>query len=542
MSSPTYRPLQVRSPSYRLDQIDSASEKVTIDNDDTPLKLGYHPLTLILCIFWAGGTIALVYLLHKTASVSQNTPVLPWKYDELPTILSTIFAQFHLGITAAYLGRLTISAITLNGRKPLSPKEVFWQADKEWQNPLGIVKILTGRRKISKTTFLLIVTSVIAILTPTILGKGYPVVSLDVLVNQTTLLQTVSRDRIKDAEAYAQLSLGGGIWASGSSAPDLFNNSVYSFPKTSRDSTKNSDILFSGRTFLGDATLDGIRMQGGCSVIEDGPVNNFYGSYCQNITTDSARVQGGWNATGIIFSIEWCSNSSSWPSQWDSKTASASATTRLYVNSTDTSPNPITPAVFGVIECNATWSTGIARLDGRNLTFTNFQSVDFAPGSVNGGEAVIHPLNAAHILIAQSEPQEGTIFSDTEWLNMLGYKLDNLFDPNKNQTVVQPTIDQMATRVWYGAQHMTVALQVLYQGDPTNGTVTYHVASTGRKVDHRYAYVAWGLVGGWIVLLVLLTVMLFRRAYESDLNSSAVAKLLAERRDLIYGSTRRASL
>jgi hypothetical protein len=126
------------SPSLSSDEDvdDIHTHTLNVESENSGSKLAYHPYSLMVLLVWTAFIAVLIVLLEPSAAVATTSIYHPWYYD--PGV-STVFAQAHVAVTAIYLGRLSMSALYTPGYSPASWAELFWQADRNWQSPVGIL-------------------------------------------------------------------------------------------------------------------------------------------------------------------------------------------------------------------------------------------------------------------------------------------------------------------------------------------------------------------------------------------------------------------
>jgi hypothetical protein len=82
--------------------------------------------------------------------------------------------------------------------------------------------------------------------------------------------------------------------------------------------------------------------------------------------------------------------------------------------------------------------------------------------------------------------------------------------------------------------HMSAAIGVL-GSQPGNILSTYTVFHQGRQRQPVFVVIAGVLLSGWLTMLVLLTMRLYRRTFGDSLDSYTAARLLVDKPSLVEG-------
>jgi hypothetical protein len=430
-----------------------------------------------------------------------------------------------------------MSALHIQRHSPASWAELFWQADRNWQGPIGILSMMYGKTKmgakLSHTIMLFAFTCMIAIITPVLLAKAYPLQNIDVAVQVMRQLNIFYAPQIQAVEAYSQVAAGGGAWATGVSALNLYNSSIFIPVGTARVETEVKDFLFIGDTHGADGELAGIRTRGQCQIAVSGPVeyDTFKNQMCPQLPTvgtSEVFTVSWWN---IEVSRAWCSTQGDFTDIMNTPSSSF-ASALIWLNATD---HKLNETVQGIVMCNVTFSTGSAKLDGNDKTFSDFKEIAFYNFTMaQQGEPILHPLDAAMLALDyQSVHTHDSSLSAV--IDSLGY---NASQNGETLKYIQPSLDVMAEQIWQGAAHMGSALGLLSKEDGHAYPVTIHVSVTGRTIDGAIAKLAWVLCALWFVLLLGGTFILFRPTFGDSLNSYVAACLLAEYPALVDGYRR----
>ena len=479
--------------------------EVFIDSARNPRPTLY-PASLFIVASWTVFIAILLLLLEGSAADAARSLKRPWYYDPLPSIFLTIFAQGHSAVTVVHFSRLAASALHLPGRGPASWQELFWQVDHSWSGPIGIASVVFFRLKqyvaLSSTFFLFTATCIVALVTPVLLSRAYPIKNIVVPVEEPIRLNVFSSPHIHSFDAYAQLAIGGGAWSTRQSLIGIFNTSTFVPAGKSREEDQVDDVFFVGEIAGSVLKLPGIRTQGGCQVISNSSVDldTFDDQMCSRlprIGDKRAATVEDWNAH---ISLDWCSEYTSFSTFLSTPTSSV-ASAYIRINATNENDT-----VSGVAMCNVTLFTGTAQLDGRDGTFTDFREEAIYNGSkAQGGEPLLHPLSAALLTLTRSVYY--TNFSAQSIVYMLGYVPE---DRENEVEFNQPSLDQMVQRIWQGSTHMGSAVGLLAQRRDSY-RATFYKPSSGRIVDPLLSKVSWAMLGLWLFLAFLSTLLLFRR-------------------------------
>jgi len=242
------------------------NEPITIGVD----KLELHALSTVCITLWmfvVGGTVA---LLERAVSVSHQRTVVPWylSTDGLPPLLVTLIAQAHTPITAMHLARLAVSALSRSIGRPRTWIEVFYLADRKFAGPAGLIGVVWNmikqrfvRISLAFCAFSVVSASTFAL--PVMLQRAYLIKTFDIRTNEMVAFDTLSTQGLTFLDSYAQMATGGGGWATGQSAVELFSRTSY-VPAGKLRSNSSDDIFFAGDVRDRDAMLPGIRVQGRC--------------------------------------------------------------------------------------------------------------------------------------------------------------------------------------------------------------------------------------------------------------------------------------
>ena len=242
---------------------------------------GLHLLSTCAVVIWGlfiGATIVIHELAHRVTwkpSRSAAGGDIPWIYrpgSGLPSILRIIFAQAHGPLTAMHLARLAVNALDLPWASPNTWMEVFWLADRRWAGPVGLGTVgwtLTRRWKggASITFWSLALLSVVALATPLVLTRAYPVVTAEVVYDAVASVIEVKSSDLKEWTMSVQLQEGNALWRKGVSVNEVFSRNGFAEIGASSSSTSGS-WLFTGDPGQVEVSLSGIRVSGQCDAMQ----------------------------------------------------------------------------------------------------------------------------------------------------------------------------------------------------------------------------------------------------------------------------------
>ncbi|KAI0743198.1 hypothetical protein BC629DRAFT_1563330 [Irpex lacteus] len=506
-------------------------------------RISYHPFVAILLAVWIILVVVVVTLFERTVALSPTTTSLPWYYSTtgLPAILYIVFSQGHGLVTAMYLSRLFVSALDSHRTKPHTWMEMFWIADQNWSGPLGILttilKMARLRVRVSTAFVVFSFISIVALVTPILLGQAYPVETLDVRVHTTFNPSVLSPTRILGIDAYAQLASGRGSWTTNQTVLSLFSSVSYT-PVNQIRNTTSDDMFFTGDVLSRDVlSVPGIRIQGGCQPVDSTALPDFNNNtafiqYCkQNLDTSKSfsTATKTLGPSSLSLNVSYCADS-----EFDS-TPVPSNTSSFVWYSNSTFNGLLTESVRGLVHCNARASMGRASVYGRSLTYDSYQQDDslYNVSQAQGGEPIQPPLFGALYALLDITNGQSSI-SDAQVIDILGFA--ELKTDNQGIVYKPPSLELLADAIWSGAQHMANAVALLSRDDSTSYPAIEHVSVSGRVRRLPLFITAMALLGIWFLCLLGLTVALWRRtSLGSSFDSYVVGRLLAQRPDLLDG-------
>lgn len=520
-------------------ELDTPNEKKELSPPSTKseITLAYHPLSIAIVAFWTVLVIGLLVLLERSAALAPTTVHQPWYYsnDGLPSVLLTVFAQGHGPVTAMHLGRLSISALQFRRSSPRTWLELFWMADRKWAGPVGVLLTAVGvvqrRLRVSYPLVLFSLLSLLALVTPLVLNRAYPIRTLDVRVPQMFAPNTFTPSKLNGLDAYAQAAAGGGAWATNQTVYELFNSSTFTAVGAPRPGEPGmGDVFFAGDVQGLDTTLPGMRITGGCKAVpgQTGLDNlDAFSQFCSaHLPSVQDIGQQVVNAISLSLNVSYCSTYS-----FQAMTLPSNSSAYMWFQNTNGTGMIVGDLVAGLVQCNTYTTTGTADVFGRSLSFANFAPDPSLYVDEQGGEDPLDPLYAAiyHLNIGRSgseDDQAGAI-------DMLGY-VEVTHD--EGLYYVSPTLDGFAQAMWHGAQHMTNAFAVLTRSTDTVYAATAHVPVSGRVKANTFVAGAIALLVLWFVGVVGMTAALWRAtAFGDSLDSYAAGRLLVDKPDLVSG-------
>jgi hypothetical protein len=519
----------------------------------TGLKLEYYPFTLIIICLWLG-YIAATFTVLELAAKRRLHSIGGVGSDFFPALLLTIFAQGHSAVTAMHLARLAISTLQNPSIAPKTWAEVFWMTDQNWQGPFGVFETIMGMRtlrtKISSTFIVFTLTALVALLTPSVASRAYPLATIEyqgVVAIRATVLSPKALDFVVRR---TQLAVGAGGWISGRAAEEVYRSQAYSNIHDPNETQANK-ILFSGDLREFNGTIPGLLHYGTCSPMDaDRDLQAFarqavktgskdielFGSWCsaRNMTARPVWRQSAPNSA-YDFAYAWCGTFDSNTEQ-DWMTEKNGYTTTIVAWLTATSKNETTQ---GFVNCTSTFVTGKAELF-NNKTYQNFEwHQGFTKLNTTTRQTAFYPpLHAAFSELSRTTKTNfASNEEDISTLRMLGYQLDRPKDggSNPNETYKHPRLlSDVANSLWRGATHMNAAVNLMGSQEGEVDAVQRFVIA-GRRRSLSWIIVLIVLLSTWLTLLVLCTARMYRRTFRSYLDSYAVARLLADMPSLVDG-------
>lgn len=377
--------------------------------DSSAQRLHAYPLALLVVTAWACLVALLLIVLELAARRSPRYVHLPWYYDWLPTVALTIFSQAHGPITTMFIARISVSNLHHPGRAPKTWHELFDQADKAWSSPVYIALWPFKRSpRLSSLFVIFILQSLIAMATPILLSRAYPVQAIEVATRTSLNLDLFTPSLLEGLDAYTQISVGAGGMTSGDSILDLYNSTIYLPSNASLGTSLPYDLFIAGSTQGTDAIVDGLRIQGRCLQVTNVTNPRDIEELCSPLSSQEGQrwplqTSPNTNPQAPNITTAACANISLWSPIW-----SEPASGRLYFNSsmplnTDPAANTTRlPSINFTAACDAV-VTGIrVPVNGRAGTFDPDLVRLGSPPKGNGGEAPMPPLLVALGTLASS--------------------------------------------------------------------------------------------------------------------------------------------
>ena len=188
----------------------------------------------------------------------------------------------------------------------------------------------------------------------------------------------------------------------------------------------------------------------------------------------------------------------------------------------------------GVVRCRTRTLFGQARLNGRNMSYTNFVEDESILQQDPAMTPVLNPLSAVIWTLEQQAEIAGTpcgtIVSYTTKAQ-LGYTEST----NLGAGRAPPTPQKFAEMIWNGATHMAASLSILSRTTEIRYDAIAYASVSGYERDIMFFYGVLGLLGFWVFGLFLTTTMFLRRTFCDSMNSYVAAQILVQRPDHVTG-------
>lgn len=500
------------------------------------VPLGYYPLSLIIIILWVVFIGAEIYLLERSVALAPTVVKLPWYYsiDGLPGIFLTIFSQGHAPVTAMHFGRLAVSGLRYRSSSPNTWMELFWLTDGNWSGPVGIVTTTWATMRhglrVSFAFVMFSALTLVALVTPIVLNRAYPIQTIDVDLPTTFNPSTLSPFRLGSIDAYAEIGAGSGAWATNQSAIELFNATSYT-PAGRARNENSDDFFFAGDVQGFDTTLPGLRIQGGCHAIghsdidTDGFADLCHTTYPSFTYVPTSVMIGG---NSIALNVSFCSDSEVF-SQF--VTPSKTSAMVWFNNTAEPDGIIVGDIVRGVVRCDTVFTSGDATVYGRNLTYDHFVPNNTLYNDTQAGEPLVDPMSSALYHLSQADGANSNVLQ-AQYINLMAYSQTGNFK------YISPSLDEFAQVMWRGAVHMTARLAILSRDTTTEYPAVMHTLVPARTRDNVYFLSTIGLLGVWLLGVVILTMWMWRGAFDDSLSGYVSARLWADRWNLTGGRQR----
>lgn len=540
MTSTKYVLFSIHS-AYTLTPIHCKSQehdKEFVHKEDEKEKLALYPLSLIIVGVWIVYIIATIIVLEKAAAAAPRSVHQPWGFSALPNLMLTLFAQAHGTITAMHLARIGVSALQSPRTSPRSWAELFWLADRSWQGPVGVITTGVAMRKmkvrVSNLFVMFALTCMVALVTPVILSRAYRVGVVNVRLTTSITPSTISSKGLESVDAYAQIGIGSGSWATGLSVLDVYNSSTFVPPGQAQ--TNTSDIFFAGDIQDAEAELPGLRLRGSCQpYINDAATSvetntTSLSTFCANTLSSTGDINGNISVVhwGNRITYSYCTDVQHFVSAFDTNITESIANAYIYFDATNG-----TVSTKGMVKCQSSLSLGTALLSGSQGTFQSFQESSlYSVSKASGGEDLQDPLAALlNFLGANATASDLQAMMATQ----LGYKAFNdPYDPAELD-FTQPTLSDLADNIWVGVAHMTAGIGLLSRTSDTVYSATVQQTTFGRIRSTKFAVGAIALLSVWLVALTYATARSYRMTFSDSLNSYVAGRLLTKEVRLVEG-------
>jgi hypothetical protein len=523
------------------------------------MKWSYYPFSLIVLSLWVVYIVALFLALEYSC-----------KHPEQPSLLillkypRTWFAQGHLVITGMHLNRRGISALQDARYAPQTWLELFWFTGKQWISPVGwarttLWKAFSKRARLSGTFLLFIITVILAVIAPSLLEHAYPAVVVEAVYQQNYGVRSLAGDDTNRLDPLTQVNIGQSGWTSGLEVDQSYEGRVF-FPYTAGWPTLG-DVVFSAETNYTEAPVaPSIRFQGACQALDGGNTNLSLSEFKDMCTDRGLNIS--WNSTWdggdlkITADMASCSNLNAttvtnasvkyWALAKPNRTEHALVRLNLtdYTNQT----------TYGFIECKSNLTTGTAHLwpnttpylDGiseLSLWFDQYTQNELfndTPSFESDSVGLFWPPLFTALQLLVLPILENVTDSDSQLSNaeqfisgarMLGFTPSSEWDDKLGQFWQKPSLDGAANALWKGATHLAAAVNVAAsQNQPLELKYTSDALVLQR--NNVYFGLAIAVIATWLIILLILTMVLFRPSFSSGMDSYTVARIAAKRPDL----------
>ncbi|EIN05126.1 hypothetical protein PUNSTDRAFT_137810 [Punctularia strigosozonata HHB-11173 SS5] len=475
----------------------------------------------------------MIVILERLVSTGANNI---WYFDkETVQVMFVVFAQGHLPITTMYLSRLAISALQDPQTAPRTWVELFWLADRDWQNPFPFavrtITMVKKRFRPSSTFLVFFIISFVALITPVSFSRAWSSQLLSRLVSGTTFANSTSLALLPQVRGSSQLSNGSLMWFNGLWTGDYYDAdagldffSGGSEPIVNLNVTSMPGILFT------DQGCDAQKGSGGWSE-ED--LENMCDDLKPGATIQKSDLA---SSSGVItLHIAWCSSfyaNSTYNTAWmqEANQSDVTAFLGIKVSFTGSSSASIPD---GIIYCDTSFQTGTSDIiivddDSEWPSFMNFQPhavPNITVSQSRHADVSYHPLYAVlYYMTLQSNNPGPTVDSILEALG---------FDTNADKP---PTISEFALNLGWGAAFMANSLSSLAQ-ESTNLTYTRleYLGEVTWKKNTPYTTLTSTFLCMWFVLIVYSTFRMHKPTFSDNLNSYTAARLLADKPELVKG-------
>ncbi|CAL1711035.1 unnamed protein product [Somion occarium] len=441
-----------------------------------------------------------------------------------------------------HLARVAVSSLQYPSSAPRTWRELFWMADRSWAEPVGIAYTayqgLRLRVRTSVTFILFSTTRVIALITPVILTKAYPMRSVDVVQDIQIRPSTMSFEKMEHVDGYLQVGAGMGSWGTALLILDVYNTSTFTPPDAVREGDPE-DFFFAGDVRDATAVLPGLRLQGRCTPINassldvSNPLPSFQ-EFCHNKIPNLPWAGDGNIAPGDLnVTMHFCNNES-WASPFpDDKTTTIPNIGFTYYNYSSTGGSPPGSAL---IQCNSKMTTGTAVVSGTNHTYTSFSEQPlFNVSASTGGEPVLDPMFAMFYYLAAAADGAGDVGSMVMDAKAQGLEFQARTDTGAEETFQSPSPEDISAALWRATSHVTSGTAILSRSNDTSypAKVTRTVSAYTRLTS--FAVGAYILLAVWLLSLLCITAWAYRPTFSDSLDSYTAGRLISDRIDVVAG-------
>ena len=388
---------------------------------------------------------------------------------------------------------------------------------------------------VSMTYILFATTCIIALLTPITLTRAYSKSSVDILQTVDIRPSTMLFKNMEHVDGYLQLGAGMGSWGTALSILDVHNTSTFTPPNVTREGNPE-DFFFAGDVRDATVTLPGLRLQGGCKPTDSGTLDTIdlvtsFAEFCHNRIPDLPDL-GKIAITGsgdLTIQMQFCDNST-WASPFSINTTTISNVAYIYYNYSSTGGSPPGDAL---IQCDSKMSTGTAKVFGIDHTYISFDDQPlFNVSASTGGEPILDPLFAVLYYLGTSGSGSTTpLIRDAEICG-LGFQAET---DTQSKAFSSPSPDDIAAAFWRAVSHVTTGTSILSRSSDVSYPATVARSVTVYTKLMIWAYVAYSLLGAWLLLLLIVTAWCYRPTFNASLDSYVAGRLIAVRQDLVAG-------
>jgi hypothetical protein len=527
------------------------------------MTLSYYPLSLVVLSLWAVYIVAVFSVLEYT--VRNPEQAYNYNLQIWPKLLLTWFAQGHLFITGMHLNRLGISALQDARFAPRTWLELFWFTGKEWISHIGWARTtlwdaFRKRARLSGTFLLFIITVILAVIAPSFLERAYPAAVVEAVDRQNYRVLSLAGDDTNRVDPLTQVNIGQSGWTSGLEVEQSYEGRVF-FPYTAGQPTLG-DVVFSAETNYTEAVAPSIRFQGACQALDGGSTSLGLSEF-EDICTDrglNISWTSTWYGLNITADMASCSNLNATTVEdatvqyWALARPNRTEHALVWLNLTDYTTN----TTYGVIECTSHLSTGTAHLwtntvqylDGISeqwLWFDQYTPKELFNDTPSFESDSVGPFlpplfTALQLLVLpiveyknDSDSQLSNAEQFISGARMLGFTPSSKWDDELGQFWQKPSLDGVANALWNGAVHLAAAVNVAAsQNQPMELIERYDVP--GLRRSKVYFGLAIAVIATWLIILLILTMLLFRPSFSSGMDSYTVVRIAAKRSDLFEGN------